>query len=636
VRLAGIAALLLGVLAMLPVSADPRRLALIVGNAKYQHAPVLDNAANDGRDMAKTLHGLDFAVVDVLDAGLPTLNDSLKSFGAQIKPGDIIVVFYAGHGVMGLASASSEAFDNFLIPVDARLAAPERVPVETVGLQRILSMLDSAGAGPRIVILDACRDNPFGDEWPSTAARGNLRGLVQPTSSALRNVYIAFATAPGGTASDNTEGKNGLFTQEVLKGLAIPGLTVTALMEQASASVEFLSKGQQKPWFAAGGGEAANLVMRSNPGGHAPVADTMTLDLRLVREALDCGLPVCFESAAADVRSPTLQQQLLLRAASARAAARSSEPSRLAQLPAPPANSSSQPPAARDFIDAHRDSLAGWVEIADHFMSGKGGFLKDETSALRWYRAAALAGSGEAAFSVGSAYYHGVGGVPSQPVEALRWFRRAADAGYPQAYGMLGQIYAEGLAMQAKSEAEAVSWFRKGLDHGDGVSARRLADLTFSGAEGLGKNPAAAQQLYLEAAKLGDPEAMLRVSMFMLFTLGRRDQVLRGDSADAMAWLRKSAELGYLPAYGQLSLDYHLGQNIAKDQVQSLQWLLRAAERGSEQAMELIGEGYAKGDYGLGRDCHQAGRWLRRAQVAGSYFALLELFSVAPKCDSYL
>jgi TPR repeat protein/uncharacterized caspase-like protein len=631
-----IAALLLGVVATAPAAAEPRRLALVVGNANYQHAPVLENAANDGRDMARTLSGLDFAVVDVLDANLPTFNASLRTFSTGIAPGDIVVIFYAGHGAMGVASESSDAFDNFLIPVDAALATPDRVPVETVGLHGILRLLDRAGAGPRIVILDACRDNPFSDEWPRATVHGAVRGLMQPTASALTNVYVAFAAAPGNTASDNADGKNGLFTQEVLKRMGIPGLTITALMEQASAAVEFLSQGAQRPWFAAGGGEAPNLVIHPNPGQRRAVADTLTLDLRVTRDAFECGLSLCLESAAADVRSPILKQELQLRARVARAASQPSVPGPPAPLPLPPAMPPSQPPAARSFMDAHRASLAGWVQIADRLMAGKDGFVKDETSALGWYRAAALAGSGEAAFNVGSAFHRGLGGVPFDPVEALRWFRRAADRGYPQAYGMLGQYSVEGAASQPKSEADAVTWFRRGHDHGDGVSTRRLADLTFSGAETLKKDPAAAQQLYLEAAQVGDPEAMYRVSMFMLFTRGRADRVLRGSDADAIAWLKGSAELGYLPAYGQLALDYHLGQELAKDNVQALQWLLRAADRGSKEAMVSIGKGYAAGDYGLGRDCHQAGRWLRRAQVAGSRDALLELFSVAPACESYL
>jgi TPR repeat protein/uncharacterized caspase-like protein len=631
-----IAALLLGVGAAVSASAEPRRLALVVGNANYQHAHVLDNAANDGRDMAQTLSGLDFAVVDVLDASLATFNASLRTFSVGIKPGDIVVVFYAGHGVMGVASESSDAFDNFLIPVDAALATPDRVPVETVGLHRILGLLDSAGAGPRIVILDACRDNPFGDEWPHAVAHGVAHGLMQPMASSLTDVYVAFATAPGNTASDNADGKNGLFTQEVLKRIGIPGMTITAVMEQASAAVEFLSQGAQRPWFAAGGGEAPNLVMHPSPGQHRAVADTLTLDLRVIRDAFECGLSVCLESAAADVRSVTLKQELLLRAHAARAAARPSESRQPEQLPSPPAISPSQPPTAGSFVEAHRASLAGWLEIADRLMAGKEGFVKDETSALRWYRAAAIAGSGEAAFNVGSAFHRGLAGVPFDPVEALRWFRRAADAGYPLAYAMLGQYSAEGAGSQARSEADAVTWFRRGHDHGDGVSTRRLADLNFSGAENLKKDPAAAQQLYLEAAQIGDPEAMYRVSSFILFSRGHNDRVLRGGDAEAIAWLKKSAELGYLPAYGQLALDYHLGQDLPKDDVQALQWLLRAADRGSKEAMVSIGNGYATGDYGLGRDCHQAGRWLRRAQVAGSRDALLELFSVAPACESYL
>jgi TPR repeat protein len=183
--------------------------------------------------------------------------------------------------------------------------------------------------------------------------------------------------------------------------------------------------------------------------------------------------------------------------------------------------------------------------------------------------------------------------------------------------------------------AHAALWFRRGRDLGDGASARRLADLTFSGGAGLQKDPAAAQRLYLEAARLGDGESMYRVSSFIFMSRARPDPVLVGDDATALGWLLKSAELGYLPSFLQLALDYHLGQNTRADDVQALQWLLRAAERGSKEAMVSVAMGYATGGYGLTRDCHQAGRWLRRAQVAGSRDALLELFGAAPKCESY-
>jgi TPR repeat protein len=411
----------------------------------------------------------------------------------------------------------------------------------------------------------------------------------------------------------------------LLKSLQVPGLTITAVMEKASASVEYLSQGAQRPWFAAGGGEAANLVMRPAPGARQPVADPMTLDLRLAREAFDCGLPVCLESTAAGVRSAVLRQELLASAAAYRAAARAGAVVQAQPLPTAPPLPSTQPPAAIGFIRAHMGTSDGWVEIADRLMSGDDGFHRDEVAALLWYRAAALAGSGRAAFDVGSAYHRGVGGIPADPAQALFWFRRSADAGYPQAYSMLG-VY---------DGPRAALWFRRGRDLGDAASTRRLADLTFSGTAGLQKDPAAAQRLYLEAAGLGDAESMFRVSSFIFMSRTRPDPVLVGDDATAMGWLLKSAELGYLPSYLQLALDYHLGQNTRQDDVQALQWLLRAAERGSKEAMVTIGAGYATSVYGLSRDCHQAGRWLRRAQVAGSRDALLELFSAAPKCDSY-
>ena len=186
---AGMVLVLALALAGPPAMAAGRTLGLVIGNANYRNAAPLENAGNDARDMAAALRGLDFTVVDVIDAGLPGLNKALADFAAKIQPGDNVVVFYAGHGVMGQASANSEAVDNYIVPIDAQFASQDKVPAESVGLSRILGLLEQARAGARIVIIDACRDNPFADEWtkmPGQAALG--AGLVQPPSSICRSL----------------------------------------------------------------------------------------------------------------------------------------------------------------------------------------------------------------------------------------------------------------------------------------------------------------------------------------------------------------------------------------------------------------------------------------------------------------
>ncbi len=614
--------------------AAPRRLALSLGEAKYQFAGKLDNAANDAHDMGAALHGLGFDVVDTADLDHVSFDKAVAAFAAKVRPGDTVVVFYAGHGVMGLAAPQSEAVDNYFVPVDAKLLNPQQVPVQSVGLTRLLQALDKAGAGARIVIVDACRDNPFADQWPKDDA-APAGGLVQPPSASLKNVYIAFATAPGSVADDNSEGKNGLFTQELLKRIDKPGQTVNGLFEEASEAVESQSNGKQIPWFAAGGGGPASLVLKPAPPGTAPAPgfDAMTLDLRLQREALACGLPLCLESAAADMRTPALKAQMTARARSLREAVRDKPADGATPaMGAPAFDAATYRPEVAVYVAANSGTLEGWNRIADRFMAGADGFPKDEAAAMRWYRAAAMDGSGAAAYAIGSAYHHGASGVPRNPSEAYRWFVRGAKIGYPQAFGMGGEYNAKGLGGRTKDEVEAVRWFTGGAQRGDGFSTRRLADMTFAGAGGLAKNPVLAQTLYLQAANYGDGEAMIRIGDFYLFANPNGSQGIKGDKTESLRWYRKAADLHLTRAYVSLSNSYEHGYGAPIDLAEAQRWLRTAADTGDDQAEWMLGMDYAKGGLGLARDCTQAALWLRRSATAGNYYARLELNAYRPLC----
>lgn len=510
-------------------SAAARRLALVLGNAHYAAVGPLENAAHDARDMGTTLTGLGFDVVDIIDLKATDFDAALAQFSGKIAPGDTVMVFYAGHGVMGQAAPGAERLDNYFVAIDAKFESPDKVPSEALALGRVLTALDRAHAGGRVIIIDACRDNPFADFPPDPNGVVAGKGLVQPPSASLNGVYIAFATSPGKEAENNSEGNNGLFTQEILRRINTPGLTVNGLFEQVSGAVEQASQGDQIPWFAAGGGGAANTILKpAPPGAHAAVADVVSLDLRLVRDALDCDLPACLESAAADVRTPSLRDELLTLAAARRAAADAARAGPDQAPAAPRFDASHYTPETQAAIRQRLARLSGWVEIGDGFLSGRSGFPKDEAAALHWYRAAAEAGSGAAAFDVGSIYHRGVGGQARNETEARRWFRAAANAGHPQAFGQLGQYSHDGRGGAAKSDADAVAAFQAGAKVGDGYSIRRLADMTFDGAGGLTKDPVQAQLLYLQAAEKGDPEAMSRVADFMLFTQGRPGPGVRG------------------------------------------------------------------------------------------------------------
>jgi uncharacterized caspase-like protein len=210
------AALLLALcfaIALLPGSATAaERVALVVGNAKYQHGAALKNAARDAEAMAGLLRNVGFGSVAVeIDANRQKMLDTLRTFGDEAGKADWAVVFFAGHGVEIDGT-------NYLVPVDARLANVQDVKDGAITLQQVLD-----GVVPkklRLVILDAARDNPFARTMrPSIGTRQSGTGVGFSGPSTL----IAYATKAGEVAQEG-DGENSPFTAALLKNLPTPGL----------------------------------------------------------------------------------------------------------------------------------------------------------------------------------------------------------------------------------------------------------------------------------------------------------------------------------------------------------------------------------------------------------------------------
>ncbi|MBU1230421.1 MAG: SUMF1/EgtB/PvdO family nonheme iron enzyme [Proteobacteria bacterium] len=231
-----------------------RRVALVIGNGAYKTAP-LKNPANDARDMAAALKSVGFEVIERENASLRQMNEAIDQFWGSLKKGGVGLFFFAGHGLQ----VSGE---NYLVPVDARVAMEQDVQYECVNAGKVLGRMENAGNGLNIVILDACRNNPFARSF-----RGESRGLAKmdaPTGS-----LVAFATAPGDVAADGA-GKNGLYTSHLLRVLRTPGLKIEDVLKQVRIGVASDSAKmgkRQTPWessslmgdfyFKPGAGQAA-------------------------------------------------------------------------------------------------------------------------------------------------------------------------------------------------------------------------------------------------------------------------------------------------------------------------------------------------------------------------------------------
>ncbi|HEY5761782.1 MAG TPA: caspase family protein [Rhodocyclaceae bacterium] len=212
--------------------AAPRKVALVVGNSAYAEAP-LRNPANDARAMARTLRELGFEVIERVDATQKDMNRAVTAFGEKLGADSIALFFYAGHGLQVRGK-------NFLIPVDARITSEASVRSESVDVDIVLEQIASTGSGLNFVILDACRNNPFERRFRATGG-----GLAQ--MDAPKGTFIAYATAPGRTASDG-DGDNGLYTQELLKAITAPGLKVEDVFKRVRVEVARASNDNQLPW----------------------------------------------------------------------------------------------------------------------------------------------------------------------------------------------------------------------------------------------------------------------------------------------------------------------------------------------------------------------------------------------------
>lgn len=209
-----------------------KRTALVIGNSAYSKG-ALANPVNDARAMAKELRKANFQVIAVENADHERMTSAIDEFGRAIKEGGVAMFFYAGHGMQ----ASGE---NYLIPVKTDLKTESELQFKAINLGYILSKLDEAKPRVNIVVLDACRDNPFARSLRS--GKGGLASIDAPSGT-----VIAFATAPGKTAADGA-GANGLFTSHFLKQLAIPDLKVEDVLKNTRKAVAAASKNEQVPW----------------------------------------------------------------------------------------------------------------------------------------------------------------------------------------------------------------------------------------------------------------------------------------------------------------------------------------------------------------------------------------------------
>lgn len=217
---------------------EEKRYALVIGNSNYQYVSPLRNAENDANDMAEELKRSNFEVIKVINGDYNQMRDAFRKFHEKLAAGPkdqtVGLFYYAGHGIQNQG-------ENYLVPVEANVQYEDDIPRTCMPVQRIImANMERSNSRINILILDACRNNPFPSGYRS--AESGLAEIRRAKGS-----FIAYATAPGSVASDGN-GRNGLYTQELLNAMRNPGMTIEQVFKEVRKNVLRLSGERQYTW----------------------------------------------------------------------------------------------------------------------------------------------------------------------------------------------------------------------------------------------------------------------------------------------------------------------------------------------------------------------------------------------------
>jgi len=210
-----------------------QKLALVVGNAGYPRSPLV-NPVRDAESIASELRALGFTVTVRNNLTLRDFSRLVDDFAGHLQSGDLALFYYSGHGMQ-------VDHENYLLPIDFEAATEADVPYAAYPANRVRDKLERSGARLRVMILDACRDNPY------KSSRGGPSGLA-PMGATAEGTMIAFATGDNNTASDNPGQSNGLFTQHLISALREPGLEIHDIFKRVKEEVYYESNKQQNPF----------------------------------------------------------------------------------------------------------------------------------------------------------------------------------------------------------------------------------------------------------------------------------------------------------------------------------------------------------------------------------------------------
>lgn len=492
-----------------PAAHAEKRVALVIGNSAYQTVPKLPNPDNDARLMTDTLLGLGFFVVGGgarLDLDKAGFDAALAEFSKELVGADVALFYYAGHGVEthGL---------NYLVPVDAHPQDEADVFEQMVSTSDILDRLEKSGTRIKLVLLDACRDNPFGGR----GVRSTTGGLAQ--MPAPMGTLISFATQPRSVSLDGDNGHSP-YTGALVEAMQRPGAGLFKTFNAVGLAVSKATGGQQLPWVSSSpisgnfyfAGKAEPAAAGSTAAPNQPTQPVQVArfsppnDPLLHDEITDCDrLAAMPDDTGHPPNIPGVEVEKMNVAAATTACNE----------------------AMRLYPDVPR-----FVFEAGRAATGR----KDYAAARRLYDQAVSAGYAMALNNIGIIYEGGEGELANY-VEAARWYQKAVDAGEPVAMVNLGWFYEQGQGVK-KDYAVARRLYETAIKAGVTAAMNNLGLMDMKG-EGGPRDYAEAQRLFEQGAALGNDACMNGLGVLYYDGNG-----VPRDRKVARQWYEKAAALG--------------------------------------------------------------------------------------------
>lgn len=423
-------------------SSAAEKIALVIGMAHYTHVVPLGNTLNDARGIADTLRGIGFDVTEAMDMNGADLRRTVEDFAFRAETSDLALVYYAGHGV-------EVQGENFLIPVDANVTSNIDIQRQSISLKDLLAAVDKARK-MRVIILDSCRNNPFGGALDlkqiaqpggDEASRGlGIGGLAPPSPD--RGTLVAFAAKDGQVALDGTGTQHSPYAHALIEKLPQPGLEIALMFRQVRDEVLNITHNLQEPhtygslsgepYYIAGNGIAPS-VASADP---AVAWASITPDQEPQFVAL---------ANAGDTRSML----------------------GLAYMRLNPDTPRYDPKAAAEYLTRAAEAGAPdaqW-ELARLYERGTIGTAPDPAKALDLYEKSAAQDYARALNDLGFFYYQGELGLTRDPTRAIELFGRAADQRYPEAQFNYAALIDDG-TVPGKGPADAARYLYEALRSG--------------------------------------------------------------------------------------------------------------------------------------------------------------------------